>query len=147
MLKATLPELRAIGGGKSGPCCATHLRPGPRPAYWVCTTLVKKGSSNGMPDFAYNPFGKPASFFTERPLFSSQKGRDERSKVSTAGLPGRQLRQAEARWAATPRWPPRTRAGCPRGRPPHLPGRTTKHQHAGLPGGRSLRAVRVRGGF
>ena len=39
----------------------------------------------------------------------------------------------------------RARTGCARGSPPYLAGRPEEHQHAGLPRGRSLRAVRHRG--
>src|SRR5688500_1767959 len=137
-LKA-LPDLRALKAAvKRARACATIVKHGPRPANRVCTTLVKKGSSDGPGiNLAYNPFVK-------RGFRLLQKGRDERAKVPSAGLSGRQLRPPQAGWSAAHRRPPRTRARRSCRSPAHLPGRPSQHQHAGLPGSGSLRAVRIR---
>ena len=124
---------------RSSRACATLLRRGPRLAnrglYHSCEKRIKR---------------RAGEFRLQSPrqtrLQPLQKGRDERPKVPAAGLSGRHLRPAEASWAAADRRPPGARARRARGRPAHLPGRPQEHQHAGLPGSRSLRAVRLRGG-
>jgi hypothetical protein len=59
MLKATLPELRAVKAAVDrARACATLMRPGPRLAYrdlyHTCEKRIKRRAANS----AYNPFGK-----------------------------------------------------------------------------------------
>ncbi len=118
----------------------------------ICTTIVKKGSSaRGAPgapnvrprDSMRKCLSHPRvrTDFPARPGIQSARRPqlDERQEVPPTRLSGQRPRSA----AAPSRAAPGAGTRCSGGRTPNLAGRPPEHQHAGLPGGRPLLAVRA----